>query len=169
MDGSTRAESTEIYFNDQYYYASLSNKNIDIYSTRFVNLVQVPVAHQILDVSHHDVVAVRSSFVKPALFVLTRKAVLVYSPYYSIYGTINLRLIHEDQLSAEFSSMEVSASGDYLVLTNRGTGGSPRRLPRHAGCVDVVAVGRPASHRQHQLGVEDKVRRRHPAVEPVER
>jgi hypothetical protein len=117
MDGT---QGAEVYFNDQYYYAFYSSKNIDIYSTKFVNLVQVFCSDQILDVSNHDVVTIKSSFVKPALFALTRKAVLVFSPYYSVYGTINFRRIHTEQLSAEFSSMDVAASGDYLVLTNLG-------------------------------------------------
>lgn len=63
---------------------------------------------------------IRSSFVKPALFVLTRKAIVVYSPYYSVYGTINFRRIHSEPLAAQYSSLDVSASGDYLVLTDKG-------------------------------------------------
>jgi hypothetical protein len=40
MERSGR-DSAELYFNDQYFYAFYSNKNIDIYSAKFVNLVQV--------------------------------------------------------------------------------------------------------------------------------
>lgn len=41
MDLVNAREGAEVYFNDQFFYAAYSNKNIDIYSTKFVNLVQV--------------------------------------------------------------------------------------------------------------------------------
>lgn len=110
----TWREGTEIYFNDQYFYAFYSNKNIDIYSTKFVNLAQI------LDVSDFDVISLKSSFIKPAIFVLTKRAVLVYSPYYSTFGTINFCRIHLESISSEFTSLEVSMTGEFLVLTMKG-------------------------------------------------
>ena len=110
----TKREGTEVYFNDQYFYAFYSNKNIDIYSTKLVNLAQI------LDVSDYDVISLKSSFIRPAIFVLTRSCVLVFSPYYSIYGTINFSRVFKQNISNEFSSIEVSMTGNYFILTNKG-------------------------------------------------
>jgi hypothetical protein len=140
MDRSRRLES-EIYFNDQYFYALFSNKNIDIYSTKFVNLVQI------LDVSDQDIVSMRSSFIRPGLFVLARNALLVYSPYYSIYGTISFSRIFKEPLSTPAAAIEVSVSGEYLVLTNDaecrvmrvGWGGGSVEEPQSISSMSKVA------------------------------
>jgi hypothetical protein len=66
-------------------------------------------------------VAFKSSFLRPAFFILTRKEILVYAPYYSVYGAINFSPIHTLHLDSEFTDIEIADKGDYIVLTREGT------------------------------------------------
>jgi len=71
-----------IKLNGQSFYAFFENKTVTIYSESFINIVQV------LNCSEDEVIGIDSSSTKPFLAVLQRSHIMLYQPYYTIYGTI---------------------------------------------------------------------------------